>query len=183
MVTHNPQNGNAARSQEGCERVYSSATTSSRFETDETSAPPAQNPLEPLLKSLGEMREYVSYYLTTSADSVKLSIRNAVLYGVLGLLGLIVGAALLVTAAVLVLQGIANGLTILFDGRAWAGQLTTGMVVLVLAALVTWFGLKRLMNSSRQKTIEKYEHRRNQQRAAFGHDVHDKADAHKSHQP
>jgi len=121
------------------------------------------------------MREYVSYYLATSADSVKLSVRNAVLYAVLGGLGLVVGAAMLVTAAVLVLNGIADGLTRLLDGHAWAGQLITGVVVLALAALASWFGIKRLMNSSRQKTIDKYEHRLHQQRAAFGHDVHEQA--------
>lgn len=146
---------------------------SSRF----GSKPPENepNPLQPLFKHLAEMREYVAYYLATSADSVKLSVRNAVLYAVLGCLGLIVGAALLVTAAVLTLDGIADGLTRLLDGHAWAAKLITGASVLALSALGAWLGLKSLMNSSRQKTIDKYEQRLQQQRAAFGHDVHEQA--------
>jgi membrane protein implicated in regulation of membrane protease activity len=177
MVTHHTDGENAARSQSAdptCHTRFGASGAQERVAPESHDEP---NPLQPLLAHLAEMREYVSYYLATSADSVKLSIRNTVLYAVLGLLALVVGAAMLITAAVLVLSGIADGLTRLLDGHAWAGQLITGLVVLTLAALLSWFGIKRLMNSSRQKTIDKYEHRLQQQRTAFGHDVHQQARA------
>lgn len=151
-----------------------SAAGASRFSSEAT-PPPDVNPLEPLLKHLTELREYISYYLASSADSVKLSVRSALIKAVMGIVGLLAASAVVITAAVLLLTGMAHGLAVLFGNRLWAGELTTGVVVLAATAAGVYLGVSRLTKSSRRKTIEKYERRQDQQRAAFGHDVHQRA--------
>ncbi|MCC6424046.1 MAG: phage holin family protein [Phycisphaerales bacterium] len=121
---------------------------------------------------IGEFKEYASYFVSARWDGVKLSIRQVVLYTILGLLGLCVIAAFLATAVVLLLDGVAGGLGVLFGGRLWLGNLVVGVVILGLLAGGTILGMKRFKAKSRQKTVEKYESRKHQQRTRFGCDLH-----------
>ena len=81
------------------------------------------------------------------------------------------GAAVIVTAAVLVIQGIAAGLTVLCGGRAWAGDLLAGVLVLAAVGLGMFAAVRSVLRASRRRTLEKYEHRRKQQREELGRDV------------
>src|SRR5204863_5692107 len=75
--------------------------------------------LKDFRKRLGELGEYVSYYFAAKSDAFKLSLKNAVVYAALGVVGLIAAGALLVTAVVLLCTGIAGGLGRLFGERYW----------------------------------------------------------------
>lgn len=138
------------------------------------------DPLAPLRIYLAELQDYAAYYLAARADALKLQARTILTYGVLGLMAGMAAAAGLITAVVLALGGIANGLGQLMGGRIWAGQLITGLGVLIIAAATVVIGLRSVTNSSRRRTMAKYEHWRNQQRAQFGHDVVGRAAKHES---
>ncbi len=123
-----------------------------------------------------ELKAYAAHYLAARIDLVKLSIRRAVIFAVMGVLGLIALIAVVVTAVVLALNGLALGLTALFRGHAWAGYLVAGILVLGLLGLGTWIGLRRMFGSSRQATVKRYEQRLQQQRQHFGgHDAAERA--------
>jgi len=115
------------------------------------------HPLEPLLAHLTELQTHVNHYVQATADSFRLTARQLALKAALGLLGLLVGATMLVTAAVLVLQGTAGGIAVALGGRLWAGQLITGAVLLLFVGAGAWWMTSSLTKSSRRKTLEKYE--------------------------
>jgi hypothetical protein len=120
---------------------------------------PSPHPLDPLIAHLAQLRQQASLYAEATADRFKLSARQAAIYAALGCLALLAGGALVVTSAVLILNGTAGGLAVLLGGRLWAGQLITGVVLLVAIAAGAWLGVRSLTGSSRRKTIEKYERR------------------------
>jgi hypothetical protein len=141
--------------------------TSSETERPEAARKPATgpHPLEPLLGHLAELRRHAGHYLQATADSYRLTIRQALLRGALAALGAVVGVTVLVTSTVLLLSGAAGGLAEAFGGRAWAGQLTVGATVLLLIGLACWWGLRMATESSRRKTAEKYERRHYEEQA------------------
>jgi hypothetical protein len=131
--------------------------------------------LKPLLRSLGELKEYIGYYLSAQGDAVRLKIRQGLAWAVLGIAGGLVGLAALITSVVLLLDGAAEGLAILFGGRLWAGELVTGAIILLVAGIVAYVVVARITKTSRQRIIQKYERRRQKQRVEFGYDVSQRA--------
>lgn len=125
----------------------------------------------PLMLHFQELLEYVSYYLSAQSDLVRAKVRRLALYTVLGIIGAIAVATTLVVAVVLVLVGIAGGLGELFANRPWAGSLATGCILLAVAFGSLKLVLPQWVAQSRRKVKEKYDRRRQTQRARFGHDV------------
>jgi len=136
---------------------------------------PEAEGLRPLLAQIAELREYATHYLSTRADILRLRARRIGLTVALGAVGGILGIVALSTAVVYVLRGMSGGLGELLGGRVWAGDLITGLGILAVVAVAAYVSLPRWMNTSRRRTVEKYELRRQKQRVAFGHDVRQRA--------
>lgn len=128
-----------------------------------------------LLDDGRELLEYVQLYLSAKADAVKAQVRTIGLLAVLGVLGAVAGAGIIVTAAVLIVVGVADALGALFGGHYWAGDLVTGVLFLGIIGGGACFMMGRLTNSSKRRTVQKYEERLNRQRQDFGTDVHQQA--------
>jgi hypothetical protein len=148
MVTHQDSNGRTAEH---------------RPAEEARAGGPPPHPLDSLAAHLGELREHANHYAQATADRFKLTLRQAAIRAVLGCLALLVGATLLITAAVMLLSGIAGGIGTLLAGHMWAGELITGLTLLLGVAAAAWWGMRRLTDSSRRKTIEKYERRHHEQ--------------------
>lgn len=144
------------------------------------SASPA-DALKDIGARLGEVKEYASYLIATKIDGIKATIRNIAIFALLGIVGLIVGTAVLVTAAVLLLNGLAgaiNGLlrTIGWEYHSgWAGPLLVGLLILGGLAAGVIFGMRYLTRTFKSQLVAKYEERQRQQRNNFGHDVGERA--------
>jgi hypothetical protein len=126
---------------------------------------------------VGELKEYATYFVAAKLDGLKLTLRNVVLYAALGLVGAVVGATVLVTAGVYLLSGLAGAIGELFPEpyERWAGRLIVSLLVLGGVFGGVFFVMKRLTGSSRKRTIEKYENRKRDERALYGHDVTERA--------
>lgn len=124
---------------------------------------------------LAEIGEYASYFISAKSDALKLSLRTAILYAALGVVGLIVALSAIATAVVLFLVGAADAIGAALRGRAWAGDLVIGGFIILAIVIAIPLVLKKVTNSSRTKTVEKYESRKHTQDARFGHDVADRA--------
>jgi hypothetical protein len=135
--------------------------------------PPA-GAFQDLAKDIRELREYAAHFLAAKVDGAKAKARAIALKIALGLAALLFAAVLVSTSIVILLAGLANGAAVLFGDRLWAGQLLVGGVLLgLVVGAVFW-----VLRSSRQvpkKLKQKYERRHAQQRAQFGHDVHEEA--------
>ena len=93
------------------------------------------------------------------------------MFVILGSVLAFVGVAVVLTAGVLLVTGIAGAVGALFGGRLWLGELITAVVVLgsLLAAVLVVF--KTVLSKSRQKVVKTYEQRKSQQRSDLGTDV------------
>jgi hypothetical protein len=140
--------------------------------TDEERAQkPATSHAHDISVNLAELKEYTAYLLAAKKDAWMSGIKKIAIFAVLGFLGAIVGIAILATAGVLLANGIADAFTALFGGRLWAGELVAAVLLLGLVFGGGWFMMKKLTNSWRKATVDKYERRRQEQKARFGRDV------------
>lgn len=140
---------------------------------DGAEAPPTDH-LKDAAARLGEIKDYATYYLSAKVDSYKSSAKSLVLYAALGLLGGVAGVALLATAGVLVVRGIAEGLTLLI-GYAWVADLVTGVVLLGAVLGTAYVVIAKVLGKSRLATKRKYEDLKRQQLVKHGHNVHERA--------
>jgi hypothetical protein len=128
-----------------------------------------------LPRHLAELQSHVRYFLSAWMDELKLSARNAVLYAILGVVALLVFCAIVVTAVVLLLGGLAGAASATFGAPGWVGNLIVGVLVLLLVAGGGFLGMSWYAKFSRAKTVHKYERKRQDQRSRFGRDVGDRA--------
>jgi hypothetical protein len=152
-----------------------------------TSTPPDEAPPTPgqpasmadafaqVRKYWRELVTYFGFYLGVQLDRLLLSFKTLLLVLAIGGLVMIGLGAMLVTAAVQILMGIAQLLTVAFGGRQWAGDLVTGGIFWIVVLAVTYAIVSSLIAKSRQATLEKYEQRRAAQRSDLGRDVEQKA--------
>ena len=138
----------------------------------DSSAPEA---FDRLLKQVAELREYITYFVSAKTDSVKLSVQQVLMWVVLGFVGVIALSSLLATVMVLLLTGLAEGLTVVFGGRIWLGNIVAGLLTLAILGLGSFIWVRKWRKSSRMRTIQRYEQQQRQQQAAFGHSVSDRA--------
>lgn len=124
-----------------------------------------------------ELKEYAGYYVAAKVDGIKVSLRNIAIYIALGIVGGIVGIALLIAATVMLLNGLSGLIGEIFPEKweHWGGDLVLGLLLVGGAAAGVVFGLKSITGSSRKRTIEKYENRTREERRVYGHDVHQRA--------
>lgn len=118
-----------------------------------------------------ELKEFAAYYVGAKLDAIKVTVRNVGIYAGLGIVGLIAASAVITTAVVLLLTGIAGGLGDLLWDKYWLGALIVGLVVLGGLAGGIVFGMKKLTNTFRKQLVQKYENRQRDQRTNFGEDV------------
>ncbi|MBC8107010.1 MAG: phage holin family protein [Anaerolineae bacterium] len=135
----------------------------------------ADSPMDALrdaARHLGEAKEYASNFLAAKVDATKLSFRRAVMMIGFFVIAGITGAGVLITAAVLLTNGIATGIGNLFDpAKVWLGQIIVGLLVIIAANVGVYLLIRSAMRASRDKTVQKYETRHNEQRRRYGHDV------------
>ena len=141
---------------------------------DEQEPSPAEA-LHRLQQQFGELQAYATHFVSAKIDGFVLSARQLALWIVLGLVGLIAGVGLIVTATVLVLIGAAHGFALLFGGQWWLGALVVGGGTLALLALCLIIGMRTWQSRWRQQKVQQYDERQLQQRATFGHSVADRA--------
>jgi len=148
--------------------------------TGAATAPGAQEPSpEEALHRLGQqiaaLQAYFTHFVSAKVDRGLLSARQLALGAILGVVGLIALAGLVVTATVLLLVGAATGLALLFNGWLWLGQVVVGGGILLLLTLTIRMGLRAWQYRWCQQKVQQYDERQRQQRAAFGHSVADRA--------
>jgi hypothetical protein len=136
---------------------------------------PAKEAIGRITHDLDELKEYASYYIAAKVDGIKQTVRNIGLYAALGVIGAVVGAAILATAAGLLVVGIAHALGILFGYRFWLGDLVTAVLILGGVGAGAYVMMNKLTGSWRSQTLKKYEQRKQTQRERFRRDVSDRA--------
>jgi hypothetical protein len=164
MAANERQNGHSA--------AYTAQKRSEAPGEDPSTKPPA---VESLAKQLAELREYIAYYLSAKVDMANARLRSAAVRVFFAVVAGLCIAAALVTAAVLLVVGAAEGLTVLCGDRPWAGKLAGAAVVLGVVWGAAWLGKSSWERSAQCKSTEKYARRRVKQWKRFGQDVRQRA--------
>jgi hypothetical protein len=153
-------------------RAGAAAGSQSTAAEDATNSDPARGPdaFAEAMQRLAEVREYASYLATAEIDKLKLKARRIAILAVAGIVAGILGLAILVSAAALLLQGVAGFIGDLV-GRPWAGAIITGGGILALVAIGSWLGLRAWQAASFKALQKRYEYRKQKQRTQFGHSI------------
>jgi hypothetical protein len=125
-------------------------------------------------RQLGEAWLFVGYYLRTRLDQLRLSIFRLILFSALGMIGLLAAGAMVVTAAAMIVLGLAHLIGWL-SGYAWIGELATGVLLLGIMLGITYVGIARATKTSRLTTMAAHERRLREQREYYGTDVNERA--------
>jgi hypothetical protein len=120
------------------------------------------------VRSIAELIQHAGNLLSAKLDLLKLSIRRAILYTILGMIAGFAAAAIVVVCIVLLFVGAAHGLGAALGGREWLGDLIVSAAVLGTVGVSLMMFLRRFNAASRRGTVRKYERRRTEQRERFG---------------
>jgi hypothetical protein len=127
------------------------------------------------MRLLAELRAYVSYYISSRIDQLRLTIRSFVLWAAFLVIGLIAAGAVVVMAVVQVLGGIAGGIAQLAPSHPWIGSLITGIVMLGVVFFAVRWSVGFIRRASHAAIVAKYEAIKREQRQQFGRSVDDGA--------
>nr|AXL05498.1 hypothetical protein ACD_62C00083G0012 [uncultured bacterium] len=122
-----------------------------------------------------EASEYLGHYFAARSDLWRIRSSKLAWNLAAGIGAGVVGVSLAAVAAACLLAGIAGGLTALLGGRAWAGDLLTGILVLASAGIGFTLIRKRAESARRRRLFAKYEQRHDSQLQRYGHDMSDRA--------
>jgi membrane protein implicated in regulation of membrane protease activity len=150
-------------------------TNGRRSQTAPEQEPIATEALDRLLAQAAELYAYTMHFVTAKTDGIKLSVRQVVVWTVLGILMLVAAISVIVTAIVLLLTGLAGALAIAFGSGLWLGKVVIGVLLLVIIALGTLIGVRMQQRQSRHKKVQQYAERQFQQQTTFGRNVADRA--------
>jgi hypothetical protein len=129
---------------------------------------PEDSPLEPLLKNLSEIQEYLSHYFDARKDELTASAHRWALLA-------LVEFTILITAVVFLMNGLATAITLATGGRLWVGELIVGVGMIIGFSPISKFIVNRLFKSAGRAMRSKYESRHRRQRAQFGVDATQRA--------
>jgi hypothetical protein len=124
---------------------------------------------------VSELQAYALHLVTAKVDGMQHVVRQIATWAAVGIVGLIAAAGVLVTAVVLFILGVAQGLAIAFGDRIWLGNAVTGLGLVVLTAVILLIGIRRQQRKSYNQRRQAYAERQLQQQVAFGRNVADHA--------
>jgi hypothetical protein len=116
------------------------------------------SPLDGITRELVQLRVLIQNYLAARRDIIAASLRQTATRIVLGVALGIPALAMIVTASVLAITGLAEVIGVAFGGRMWAGNLIVGWTLVVLVVAGAFFLTSRWSRAARQRTVERYEH-------------------------
>jgi hypothetical protein len=135
------------------------------------SSPP--DPLADMRARISEVVEFFLYYISARIDTLKYAIKKRIFVASWIAISVLAAAGAIITAVVLLCEGICDGLSVLF-GHRWAGELATGVLLLAVVFAGGFGAVNHLIQRSQRKSIAKYEARRRKER--YARDAADQAD-------
>ena len=125
--------------------------------------------LDHAIDDLVEMGEYAKALLAVRRDRAALRMRRFKARLAIGSTAAAAGAAVLVTAGVLTVVGIARGLSLVLP--QWLAELATGVGILAGAVAAVVLALRSAERRDFDRKKAEYERRHDEHRARFGHHV------------
>jgi len=137
---------------------------------------PAKSPADFFHDAQGhveELGEYAGVYLSAKMAEMRRAVRRMILFAILGIIAVLVVIALVITACVMACAGVAHLLAHLLGDRLWAGELLTGVGIVALGGLAIGIMARACRKAWRQRTVDYYESRKQEQLRRFGRNIDD----------
>ncbi len=131
----------------------------------------SQQPLDPLLLSLGKFSDYLHDYLEARKDQLSTSVRKIAIIAVAGILALVIAITVLVESVVLLLSGLAELLSARWSNHPGLGEVFIGGAIILIGGVVAIAIAVLWIRSARKRLVSKYENLHAEQRNRFGRDV------------
>jgi hypothetical protein len=131
--------------------------------------------LDHAIDDLVEMGEYAKALLAVRRDRAGLRMRRFKAKLALGSTAALAGVAVMITAGVMSVVGIARGLSLVLP--QWLAELVTGAGILAGAVAAVLLALRSAERRDLERKKDEYERRHDEHRARFGHHVAGKAPA------
>ena len=112
--------------------------------------------------------------LLCQLDALNFAIKRRILTASIMAVTVLAAAGAIVTAVVLLCEGICDGLSSLL-GHRWAGELVTSLLLLGLVVVAGAIAVNKLFIGPHKKIVDRYEKLRRRQRERHGRDVRDRA--------
>lgn len=125
---------------------------------------------------LGEGSSYFRYYIRVLLARLQLTLATVLLFAALGAAAGLAGLAIVVTAGVLLVCGIARLLAYALGGHIWAGDILTGVIILVGVIGGTYIGVKFATRGLRAGFKSALDEMRSHQRETYGTDVSERSE-------
>jgi hypothetical protein len=124
------------------------------------------------MSNLGEVGVYAQQFINAKIAGILYGFRKLALLSMLGAVVGIAGISILVTCAVLLVMGIADGIAqLLPDHLDWLGPLLVGLGGILLSAVAVYIVLRRAAAVGKRMALEQYRSALHDQRKEFGHDA------------
>ncbi len=160
--------------------MITSGSNGSRGRTEDQDADPRDDvshtaTFDNVLRDARALYVYAIHYLAARVDAAGAHVRKIVLWTLAGIVVGVAGLTAIIVAVVMVLTGLARGVGLLLGGEDWAGLLVIGVGVLGLVAAAGYFSVRALSHRWARAAREKYEQRREKERADLGSDIFQQA--------
>ncbi len=141
--------------------------------TDAQSADDRRGPdaFNEALQHLAEAREYAAYLAAAEFDRLKMRLRRAAMWAIIGLAAVVVFLAILVTAVGMLLWGLATLFAALLGWPMWAGALIVGGGVVLIAVAALLIDFWAWNHGAYAAARRRFEARKRKQREKFGRSV------------
>ncbi len=137
-----------------------------------------QASLKQMQQTFRELLEYARYYAELHWDRLKLTVIKYALLVVLAIAVAVLMATLLIAGGIILVIGFAYSLAEwLFDGNGAYGLLLAGALIVVPVMAVFASAVVFVQGYFRTQLGQKYEVKKREQRARYGHDVEQRAAA------
>lgn len=136
---------------------------SRRYESD-----PARGENYGFWATLGETIGHARVLASVQSERAKLGVRRTVEVAAIAMIVALAAVALAIAGVWLFASGLAEGLTELFDGRAWLGRLAAGVLLLGGLACATWLARATIERKEIARLRKKYEEMERNGLAPFG---------------
>ena len=114
------------------------------------------DPIREFRESLKGLGAAVAEFSEARIDGVRIATRDVMLKVVLGIVGAVAGVVFLIVSMVLLLMGLAGGMSRLFNAPPWLGYLIVGALCIGAPATVLIIKVKKLKSQWLQNVRKKY---------------------------
>jgi hypothetical protein len=108
-------------------------------------------PFESMLERVCVIGENMRVLLLLRAERRRLRVRTWIVHTITGALVALALVPLVIAAVMRLVTGMAQGFTLMWDGRSWLGDVTTGVVILACVGLLAFAATRSLSRTNHER--------------------------------